>query len=46
MTLGQKALGLVEVENGLSLGESVAVTGTFLLKSEASKEQMGAGHEH
>ena len=46
VTLGQKALGLVEVEHGLSLGESVAVTGTFLLKSEASKEQMGAGHEH
>ncbi|MFQ5670003.1 MAG: efflux RND transporter periplasmic adaptor subunit [Acidobacteriota bacterium] len=45
VTPGRKAQGLIEVKSGVSLGEDVAVTATFLLKSELSKEQMGAGHD-
>ena len=43
---GRKAGGLVEILGGLEAGEQVVVEGAFLLKSEASKEAMGAGHEH
>lgn len=38
---GRKGEGFVEILEGLSGGESVAVTGTFVLKSEASKESLG-----
>ena len=38
---GRKGDGFVEVLDGLSAGESVAVSGTFVLKSEASKESLG-----
>ena len=38
---GRKGDGFVEVLDGLSAGESVAVAGTFVLKSEASKESLG-----
>ena len=43
---GRKAGGLVEILGGLEAGEQVVVAGAFLLKSEALKESMGAGHEH
>jgi len=38
---GRKGGGFVEILDGLSAGESVAVSGTFVLKSEASKESLG-----
>ncbi|QQR74896.1 MAG: efflux RND transporter periplasmic adaptor subunit [Holophagales bacterium] len=38
---GRKGDGFVEILDGLSAGESVAVSGTFVLKSEASKESLG-----
>ena len=38
---GRKGAGFVEVLEGLSAGEPVAVSGTFVLKSEASKESLG-----
>ena len=38
---GRKGDGFVEILDGLSSGESVAVSGTFVLKSEASKESLG-----
>ena len=44
--VGRSAGGLTEILSGLASGDTVVVEGAFLLKSEASKEQMGAGHEH
>jgi len=44
--LGRRATGLVEILVGLNAGERVVVEGTFVLKSEASKESMGGGHSH
>ena len=38
---GRKGDGFVEILDGLSAGESVVVSGTFVLKSEASKESLG-----
>jgi Cu(I)/Ag(I) efflux system membrane fusion protein len=38
---GRKGDGFVEILDGLVAGESVAVSGTFVLKSEASKESLG-----
>lgn len=44
--LGIAADGWVAVVFGLDAGEPVAVSGTFLLKSEAEKEKIGEGHSH
>ena len=38
---GRRGDGFVEILDGLSAGEAVAVSGTFVLKSEASKESLG-----
>jgi len=38
---GRRGEGFVEVVEGLTEGEAVAVSGTFVLKSEASKESLG-----
>jgi Cu(I)/Ag(I) efflux system membrane fusion protein len=38
---GRKGDGFVEILDGLAAGESVAVSGTFVLKSETSKESLG-----
>jgi cobalt-zinc-cadmium efflux system membrane fusion protein len=46
VTIGRRSGGLVEIQSGLSAADSVVVEGGFLLKSEASKEQMGGGHSH
>jgi len=46
VVVGRKSGGLVEVVAGLVASESVVVEGTFLLKSELSKGEMGGGHEH
>lgn len=44
--IGQRSGGFVVVESGLELGESVVVEGAFLLKSAASKDSLGGGHDH
>lgn len=44
--LGRKSGDFVEIRSGLAPTDTVVIQGTFLLKSEASKERMGAGHEH
>ncbi|HMZ27516.1 MAG TPA: efflux RND transporter periplasmic adaptor subunit [Elusimicrobiota bacterium] len=41
---GREKDGLVEILKGVAAGDSVAVEGSFLLKSEMMKEQMGEGH--
>lgn len=38
--------GLVEIVSGLKAGESVAVSGTFLLKSAERQAELGGGHSH
>jgi len=45
ITPGRTAAGFVEILSELD-AESVVINGAFLLKSEASKEDMGAGHAH
>lgn len=44
--VGRKAGGYIEILEGIELGDSVVVDGTFLLKSAASKESLGGGHDH
>ena len=46
LQIGRRAGGEVEVLAGLEEGERVVVEGAFLLKSEASKDSLGEGHEH
>ena len=46
VTLGRHSADNVEVTSGISVGEEVATSGTFILKSEAAKESMGGGHSH
>ena len=43
---GQTSGGFVEILDGLELGQPVVVEGAFLLKSAASKESLGGGHDH
>lgn len=44
--IGQKSSGFVEILEGLELAQPVVVEGAFLLKSAASKESLGGGHDH
>lgn len=44
--LGHQAGDWVEIQEGLSEGDSVVTTGSFALKSEMKKEELGGGHEH
>lgn len=44
--IGHRSSGWVEVSAGLEVGESVAVSGTFILKTEASRSSLGGGHSH
>ena len=37
---------MVEITRGLEAGESIAVTGTFLLKSAERQGELGGGHAH
>lgn len=46
LQLGKRGVDHIEVLSGLSEGESVVVKGTFILKSEAAKHELGGGHEH
>lgn len=46
LTLGKRGIDYVEVVSGLSEGEAVVVEGTFILKSEAAKHELGGGHSH
>ncbi len=43
--LGQASDELVEIRTGLAAGEEVVTEGAFLLKSQASADQLG-GHQH
>jgi cobalt-zinc-cadmium efflux system membrane fusion protein len=43
---GQTAEDWVQVLDGLSAGDSVVTTGSFLLKSELRKGELGEGEEH
>lgn len=42
----QVAGGMVEITAGLNVGDSVAVKGTFLLKSAERQGELGGGHGH
>lgn len=44
--LGRRGGGWAEVLAGVAEGEEVVTAGGFLLKSEASKEELGGGHGH
>ncbi len=43
---GQRAHGLVEIREGLKVGEPVVTGGAFVLKSELLKGSIGEGHAH
>ncbi len=43
VTLGASASGHVEILDGLTLGEQVVTTGSFLMKTEILKSNIGAG---
>lgn len=45
VTIGERSGSYVEVTSGLKVSDEVAVKGSFLLKSELAKEEMG-GHSH
>ena len=44
--LGEISDGKAEIKSGLKGGESVVAQGSFTLKSELSKGEMGEGHSH
>lgn len=43
---GHEADGMVHIEQGLKPGETVVTSGSFVLKSEQAKSEMGEGHGH
>lgn len=43
---GHEAGKSVAIESGLTAGEQVVVSGSFILKSELAKESLGGGHSH
>lgn len=46
LRIGTRTEDAVEILDGLAPGEQVVVSGGFILKSEAAKEEMGGGHSH
>ena len=46
VTAGHVAQGFVEIEKGLSAGETVVTTGAFVLKSELKKAELGEADHH
>ncbi len=43
---GDRSAGFIEVKSGLKEGETVVVSGSFILKSELQKGEMSDGHGH
>ncbi len=43
---GREVGGFVEILSGLAAGEHVVSEGTFFLKSELAREELGEGHAH
>jgi membrane fusion protein, heavy metal efflux system len=46
VTIARELGEWVEIQSGLSEGESVVTAGAFLLKSELKKGELGGGHSH
>ena len=46
VTVGRRAGGFIEILAGIDPTDAVVVEGTFLVKSEAAKGEMGSGHAH
>jgi cobalt-zinc-cadmium efflux system membrane fusion protein len=46
VSLGRREGGWVEVLSGVAAGEAVVTTGSFFLKSELAREELGGGHDH
>lgn len=44
--LGRREGGWVEIVSGLTAGEEVVTDGSFFLKSELAREELGGGHSH
>lgn len=44
--IGRRDQGIVEILKGLKLGDKVVTKGSFVLKSESLRENMGEGHAH
>jgi cobalt-zinc-cadmium efflux system membrane fusion protein len=44
--IGRRQGAVAEILNGLREGERVVTEGTFVLKSELSREELGGGHHH
>lgn len=44
--VGRRQAGVAEILAGLDEGERVVTEGTFVLKSELSREELGGGHHH
>ena len=42
----REAGGMIVIEEGLEIGEIIVTTGSFSLKSELLKDQLGGGHGH
>ena len=45
LKIGERAEGWIEVVDGLQPGETVVTEGSFLLKSEVKKGDLGGHHE-
>jgi cobalt-zinc-cadmium efflux system membrane fusion protein len=43
---GHEVAGAVAIESGLTAGETIVVAGSFVLKSELGKGELGGGHSH
>ena len=46
VAVGAKREGMAEIASGLAPGDSVVVSGAFVLKSELMKAELGEGHAH
>ena len=46
IVVGKQGADYVEVRDGLASGDTVVTHGSFILKSEAAKHELGGGHGH